>query len=223
MKKGNNNIVLSKDGSHTMYSSRFEEHYHSLFGAIQESKHIFIKAGLEASARDKNSITILEIGFGTGLNALLTFQYAQQCNLKVNYVAVEPFPITTDALSRLNYPELLNIETGIFRKMHKDKDKILSLKSNFNLTVFESSLQSQAFEANQFNLVYFDAFSPDTQPEMWKQSCFEKIFIAMKLCGILTTYSCKGSVKRALKSAGFDIEKLPGPPGKREFLRATKK
>ncbi len=217
-----NPVVLSNDGSHTIYSSRFSEHYHSTYGAIGESKHIFIEAGLKPLTDVKSTINIFEVGFGTGLNALLTFEYALKNNFTVNYWAVEAFPVDRNIVTRLNYTELLNIEPEIFAAMHRTKDKPVAITPFFKLTVVSDTLQNIMLPEQFFDLIYFDAFSPEVQPEMWHVSCFDKIYKATKKDGILTTYSCKGTVKRALKAAGFSIKKLPGPPGKREFLRATK-
>ncbi len=217
-----NKVVVSSDGSSTLFSSRFGEHYHSTFGAVQESKHIFIEAGLVPLANENSVLNIFEVGFGTGLNALLTLQYAFKNNLKVNYVAVEAFPVDALTVTGLNYPELLNIDTAVFEAMHKVSVTAVAITPFFSLKVIKGTLQETDLERHLFDLVYFDAFSPETQPEMWQASCFSKIYAAMNIGGVLTTYSCKGIVKRALKAAGFSIKKLPGPPGKREFLRAHK-
>jgi len=216
------NIVLSKDGSHTLFSSRFGEHYHSSFGAIQESMHIFIEAGLKSVTFQNSRLNVFEVGFGTGLNALLTFRHALLNDFSVNYYAVEAYPVVNEVVTGLNYPVLLEVDQEVFASMHHSSGKLTAITPFFNLALMPVRLQDVQLESDYFDIVYFDAFSPDTQPEMWSVSCFEKIYKAMKRGGVLTTYSCKGSVKRALKSAGFDIEKLPGPPGKREFLRARK-
>ncbi len=218
----NNSIVFSKDGSHTLFSSRYGEHYHSSFGAIQESRHIFIDAGIKSVAYNSRRVNVFEVGFGTGLNALLTFQYARQHDIIINYFAVEAFPLEERVVSGLNYPRLLQIEPEKFINMHRAGSKLTEIGPLFNLALMPTTLQTVKLISNYFDVVFFDAFSPDTQPEMWTASCFEKIYDAMKRGGVLTTYSCKGLVKRALKAAGFFIEKLPGPPGKREFLRAVK-
>ncbi len=221
-RNSSNKVVVSNDGSSTLFSSRFGEHYHSTFGAVQESKHIFIGAGLAPLTSKNSMLNIFEVGFGTGLNALLTLQYAFKNNLRVNYVAVEAFPVDKQEVTGLNYPGLLNVDTAVFEAMHKVSETAVDITPFFSLKVIKGTLQETDLEHHFFDLIYFDAFSPETQPEMWQQSCFEKIYAAMKRGGVLTTYSCKGSVKRALKAAGFSIEKLPGPPGKREFLRAQK-
>jgi len=216
------NIVSSGDGSHTLFSSHFGEYYHSSFGAVQESRHIFIDAGLKFATRDKTTVNVFEVGFGTGLNTLLTFQYARQHDIIVNYFAVEAFPVGKKVAAGLNYPELLKVEQETFIAMHHATGQLSAIAPFFYLALMTTTLQDVQLEDDYFDVVYFDAFSPDVQPEMWAVSCFEKIYAAMKRGGVLTTYSCKGTVKRALIKAGFTIEKLPGPPGKREFLRAVK-
>ncbi|RLD88296.1 MAG: SAM-dependent methyltransferase [Bacteroidetes bacterium] len=219
---GSSDIVLSKDGSHTLFSSRFGEHYHSSFGAIQESMHIFIRAGLTSITPQNNRLNVFEVGFGTGLNALLTFRHTLSNAVSINYFAVEAYPVGDEVVVGLNYPALLKVEPEIFVAMHHSPGQLTAITPFFNLALMPVRLQDVELESDYFDIVYFDAFSPDTQPEMWVVSCFEKIYKAMKRGGVLITYSCKGSVKRALKSVGFLIEKLPGPPGKREFLRAGK-
>ena len=214
--------ILSKDGSHTLFSKRFGEHYHSSFGAIQESSHIFIQAALIPVGNKLKSINLFEVGFGTGLNALLAYQFALQNNITINYYSVEAFPIDSSTVGKLNYPALIDIPSELFLMMHGKKDSKIIISDFFNLTVYETSLQALHLPENYFDLVFFDAFSPESQPEMWTQDNFNRLYSSMKRRGVLTTYSSKGIVKRALKTAGFNIEKLPGPPGKREFVRAIK-
>jgi len=214
--------ILTSDGSHTLFNAKTGEHYHSTFGAVTESEHIFIRAGLDALPAGKEQINILEIGLGTGLNALLAFRWAEKHNRQIDYFAVEAFPIEEQVVSELNYSDVLGVDARILPGIHGAKNKKVSLSDYFSIEVQHTTLQEIHFPEERFHLVFFDAFSPDTQPEMWTEACFEKIAKAMKQGGILTTYSCKGTVKRALKATGFQIEKLPGPPGKREFLRALK-
>ena len=214
--------VVTGDGTHTLYSTRFGEHYHSSFGAVQESEHIFIEAALAPVAEKTITINLFEAGFGTGLNALLAYRFAENRRININYVAVEAYPVTMEVVKQLNYPVLTDVNPELFWKMHGIKNRNIEVSSRFNLTVYESTLQDYRFNDGFFDVVFFDAFSPESQPEMWRQSCFDRIYAGMKTGGVLTTYSSKGIVKRALKAAGFSIEKLPGPPGKREFIRAVK-
>jgi tRNA U34 5-methylaminomethyl-2-thiouridine-forming methyltransferase MnmC len=218
---GESKAMVTGDGSNTLFSAQSGEHYHSVFGAIQESVHIFIRAGLDFVSKNTQPVCILEIGFGTGLNALLSYQWAEQNNIPVVYQGIEAFPIESEQILQLNYSKLLNTNDSIFAEMHRggENKKLGSL--------FDFSLRIERFEEarlgrEKYDVVFFDAFSPESQPEMWTVEGFKKLYDALKPGGVLTTYSCKGSVKRLLKGCGFQIEKIPGPPGKREFLRAVK-
>jgi tRNA U34 5-methylaminomethyl-2-thiouridine-forming methyltransferase MnmC len=218
-------LVTSEDGSNTLFVPRLNEHYHSTYGAIQESKHIFIEAGLRKAMENHQKIHLLEVGFGTGLNAMLTYLFTFQNKVEIAYTGIEAYPLNQNIFSQLNYHHLLEATESevCFREIcfaEWDQSEILS--ENFKLTKLHNTIQDAQLQTNEFNLVYFDAFSPEAQPEMWTEDIFRKLFLSMDKGGILVTYCCKGIVKRALKSAGFQIEKLPGPPGKREILRALK-
>ncbi len=218
-------LVVTGDGSHTLFQPRINEHYHSTFGAIQESKHIFIDAGL-AHFPDHSELTIFEVGFGTGLNALLTILEAEHHKIKVNYIAVEPYPLDAPFYLQLNYPYKLGLQASLhpFKAIHEAPFlKINSITQIFSLTKIKEKLQDMVLSPGTIDLVYFDAFSPEVQPELWTDKIFRKIFDAMKPGGILVTYSAKGSITRGLKNAGFIVEKLPGPQGKRHITRAAKK
>ena len=223
-------IIKTADGSHSLYVKDLDEHYHSIHGAIQESLHVFIEAGLKYVSLQTNSvINILEIGFGTGLNALLTYIEAEKLNIKINYTSLEAYPLSTDLVNELNYAELLtdfsNKEfalQNIFQKLHTcdwGNDNLLS--KNFTLRKIKNRLQEINFE-HTFDLIYFDAFGPRVQPEMWAEGLFEKIIAATNPNGCLVTYCAKGEVKRTLKKVGFVVETLPGPPRKREMVRGIK-
>lgn len=218
-----NRIIRTADGSDSLISGRMNESYHSAHGAIQESMHIFINAGFRFLS-DKVSINVLEIGFGTGLNALLTIAESIQSNVKVNYVTLEKFPVAIEQVMQLNYPEMIEFGNAraYYQKMHcADWNKKLEFNQNF---VFEKILVDflNYQPAEMFDLVYFDAFSPDTQPEMWGAEQLLKVYNACNKGAVLTTYCAKGEVRRRLQSAGFRVERIPGPPGKREMLRAVK-
>ncbi len=215
-------IVLTSDNSHTFFNKNVGEHYHSTFGAIQESEHIFIGAGLKYLAERISDISILEMGFGTGLNALLSLKFALENNLTIDYFGIEAFPIQMEDAEKLNYPTVLEMEKEVFLEMHKIDEGFIEMGNRFRLQKVLGKLEETELPQGKFDLVYFDAFSPEAQPELWTEEVFTKIFNSMKSGGVLTTYSCKGIVKRALRSAGFKIKRLPGPPGKREFLRAEK-
>ena len=216
-------IIITQDGSSSIYIPELDETYHSKFGAIQEAKHVFIKNGLDLFA-DGSEISILEIGFGTGLNALITMLEAEKRNLKVNYVGVEAYPIAFDEILQLNYVEQLESpeKKGDFEKMHTAnwEDEIV-INPNFTLTKRKLSFADISDE-NIFDLIYFDAFGFTVQPELWNEEIFEIMYKSLKNRGILTTYACRTSIKKAMQHAGFQTLKLPGAPGKREMLRALK-
>jgi tRNA U34 5-methylaminomethyl-2-thiouridine-forming methyltransferase MnmC len=215
-------IFITADGSTSFHIPQWNEQYHSKHGAIQEAYHVFIKAGLNLF-KDSSSVSILEIGFGTGLNAFITFLESIKRNLSINYVGVEKYPLSEQEIKLLNYVSSLNASEfeDVFKKMHNSDNKTF-LYPNFRLIKREQDFNKIA-DVNQFNLIYFDAFGARVQPELWTESIFKKMFIALKKNGVLVTYSAKGSVRRAMLAVGFDVEKIPGPKGKREMLRAFKK
>jgi tRNA U34 5-methylaminomethyl-2-thiouridine-forming methyltransferase MnmC len=225
------NLIKTEDGSHSLYIKELNEHYHSIHGAIQESKHVFINAGLKSIISQKpSSISILEIGLGTGLNALLTFIDSTEFTGTITYTALEAFPISIELAKELNYPELLltselNNKASfrtVFNELHSSEwEKEISLSENFIFHKIKNTLQKVEFK-NTYDLVYFDAFGPPVQPEMWTEELFSKIFSATNSNGILVTYCAKGEVKRILKKVGFTVESLEGPPGKREMIRALR-
>jgi tRNA U34 5-methylaminomethyl-2-thiouridine-forming methyltransferase MnmC len=216
-------IITTLDGSTTIHLPELNESYHSKHGAIQEAYHVFIKNGLSLFQRE--SVAILEIGFGTGLNALITFIESQKNNQSIDYVGVEAYPVAFDEAMKMNYATELHATNSIavFQKMHEcnwEEKQILS--DHFSLLK-----RQQFFEAisdqNTFDLIYFDAFGFRVQPELWSLDIFKKMLAALKSEGVLVTYACRTSIKNAMKEAGFIVEKLPGAPGKREMLRASKK
>jgi tRNA U34 5-methylaminomethyl-2-thiouridine-forming methyltransferase MnmC len=213
-------IRKTGDGSHTLFSVDFGEQYHSSFGAVQESQHIFIDAGLKFVSKQKNPANILEVGFGTGLNFLLTVKFALENNIVVNFTGIEAYLPQREVLEKLNYPEILGFDKQAFLEIFENKRGVFI--GNTKYEIISNKIQEVNLKKEKFDLVYFDAFSPEIQPEMWSVKVFSEIYNSLKSNGVLTTYSCKGDVKRALKSVGFTLEKLPGPPGKREFLRAVK-
>ncbi|MGB7394945.1 MAG: tRNA (5-methylaminomethyl-2-thiouridine)(34)-methyltransferase MnmD [Pricia sp.] len=215
-------IITTADGSTTIQIEDWNEQYHSKHGAIQEAYHVFIKHGL--SLFPDRKINLLEIGFGTGLNAFITFLETPKLNISVNYTGVEAFPISHQELRHLNYVSELSAEDHAFefQRMHEGEwDQDIELTEDFILLKQQKNF-SEIADENQYDLVYFDAFSPRVQPELWTEAIFSKMYRALKKGGMLTTYSAKGSARRAMQAVGFTVERLPGPPGKREMLRATK-
>ena len=220
-------IVLTEDGSSSIFSEDVQQHYHSHFGALQESMHIFIDAGLcyelFASAE---TISILEIGFGTGLNALLTYFKSEELRKKIYYESLELYPLSQTETEQLNYPSILPYPNAneIFTDLHRLAwNEKSAISKNFTLLKRQISATEATYPPNTFDLVYFDAFSPEAQPELWTKQVFEPIYNSMKKESLLLTYCTKGNVKNTLRSLGFQIEKLPGPIGKREILRAGKR
>ncbi|QCX00832.1 tRNA (5-methylaminomethyl-2-thiouridine)(34)-methyltransferase MnmD [Aggregatimonas sangjinii] len=216
-------IITTGDGSTTIQIADWDEQYHSKHGAVQEAYHVFIENGLALFA-DRN-IAILEIGFGTGLNAFITFLEGVERNLTIDYVGVEAFPVGKEELQQLNYVERLRADvfTKDFRQMHECPwEAPFSLSEKFNLHKQQKGF-AEIDDKDRYHLIYFDAFGARVQPELWTETMFEKMFTALKPDGVLVTYAAKGSVRRAMQAVGFTVERLPGPPGKREMLRATKR
>ena len=206
-------IVITADGSKTLFCSRLGEHYHSLFGAENESNHVFVNAGFQAVGGD--TLSILETGFGTGLNAWLTLQQAVKMFRSVYYEAIELYPVENEIASNLN-------DNNLFRSLHASQwEKPVEIVPGFVLHKRKSDLLDTYF-TKKFDLVYFDAFSPAVQPELWDISIFTRIFEAMNPNAVLTTYCAKGEVRRTMQKVGFTVERLNGPYGKREILRAKK-
>lgn len=219
----NHKIEITADGSHTLFVPHLNEHYHSTNGAVQESQHIFIEAGLHHCG--KENINVLEIGFGTGLNAFLTLLDGEQSGKVVNYITLEAFPLPESIIEQLNYPHYISqAKAYLYYRLHEvDWDKEVEITPAFKFTKIEADFIRYSFgDISDIDVVYFDAFAPEKQPEMWSQELFDKLYAFMNLEGILVTYCAKGIVRRMLQQSGFGVERLPGPPGKREMLRATK-
>ncbi len=216
-------IITTADGSTTIQITDWDEQYHSKHGAIQEAYHVFIDSGL--SLFKNQELSILEIGFGTGLNALITHIEAPKMGLNVDYMGVEAYPIKPEELQQLNYISQLKAEdfSETFLLMHSSSwEKKVVISDSFVLHKMQKDF-SQLDMENVADLVYFDAFGARVQPELWTERIFTIMFRALKSNGVLVTYAAKGSVRRAMQAVGFHVERLPGPPGKREMLRATKK
>lgn len=226
-------IIVTEDGSTTIFIPEWNESYHSKHGAIQEAYHVFIRNGLDFFSK-KNEISLLEIGFGTGLNALITYCETLNSNQKINYTGIEKFPVSIDEFFHLNYTKALldfntdlkvsseSLEQYYQKLMEADWAAFVPISNQFYLKKIQADFLKFDYPKNEFDLIYFDAFGARVQPELWTEELFEKLYKSLKKDGILTTYSAKGSVRRALISVGFQVEKKPGPPGKREMLVAIK-
>jgi len=214
-------IIITEGGSHTIFVPELGEHYHSVHGAIQESEHIFIKCGLRSSNADP--LNIFEAGFGTGLNAFLTAIEASIQKRRIIYTSIDKYPLPGSVTGKLNYKEFFPPGYGyLFDMIHSAQwDRIENINDYFTLNKTKCDL-ARYEAAGKFDLIYFDAFGPDKQPEIWTDDIFRKISEMSARDGILVTYSAKGSVRRSLRGAGFDVSLLPGPPGKRHIIRAVK-
>ena len=215
--------MITSDGSTTLYIPEWDEQYHSKHGAIQEAYHVFIKNGLNCF-KDINEVSILEVGFGTGLNCFITFLETNQTDVNIDYTGVEAYPVLQQEIEKLNYVTELKAKSNrkVFNKIHTlSWDEKHQLSTRFSLTKKQQFFED-INEIDTFNLIYYDAFGARVQPELWTERMFKKMYLSLKQNGILVTYSAKGSVRRALQQEGFVVERLPGPPGKREMLRARK-
>jgi len=216
-------IQLTADGSHTIAIPEMKVTYHSHHGAVEESMHVYIKAGLLPllSKSNERPVTILEIGFGTGLNALLTLREAAMQQQAVHYSAIEPFPLTTKEISLLNHGHLLSMQEDFLQLHSCAWEQDVYFNKFFSLKKMNASVL-HPINIPPVNCIYFDAFSPTVQPELWKQAVFEKMYQLLTPGGILVTYCSKTVVRRAMEAAGFSVEKIPGPYGKRETVRARR-
>jgi len=217
-------VIRTADGSDSVALENAAETFHSQFGALTESVHIFINAGLKEAQKVYRRVNILEVGFGTGLNALLTLRYSAENDLEVCYKAIEPYPLPPDIYMQLNYPQLTGCDETTFIRLHQGAvNKETRFSEKFSLSLTNETVQSIIMPEDFYHLVFFDAFNPDLEPDMWQADVFGRLYQAMKKNSILVTYSAKGSVRRAMTYTGFQVEKLPGPPGKRDITRAFKR
>ena len=214
-------FATTADGSTTLYVPDLDEHYHSMNGAVQESQHVYLAAGLlhyiQNNKKIHTKLQALEFGFGTGLNAFLTALEAERQKIKIHYTALEKYPLSTEITARLNYSE---VNRSLFQHIHQSAWEIpVAITPYFTLQ--KLAVDFAAFDyPRRYDVVYYDAFAPDKQPEVWLQELFDRLFSAMNPRGVLTTYCAKGSVRRMMQQAGFTVERIPGAAGKREMLRA---
>jgi tRNA U34 5-methylaminomethyl-2-thiouridine-forming methyltransferase MnmC len=214
---GERHITQSADGSTTLWVPGLDEHYHSIHGALTESQHVFIEAGLKAIGT--SNVRILEVGLGTALNARLTLDQAQQDGLTIGYDALEKFPLTKEEIEAVglqgmsNEAPFLSATSGV----------VTQIAEQFTFRLLVEDVKTFEGEQGSYDLIYFDAFAPSAQPDLWTDAIFENMFRLLKPGGALVTYCAKGVVKRSMKAAGFEVEALPGPPRKREMTRAWKR
>ena len=217
-------LITTNDGSHSFYSEKFGVTYHSKFGALTESAHVFIAAGLRYKAVVQREIHILEAGFGTGLNAWMSWLEAEKRNLQVHYSGLELYPVPLEDIASLNYPELLQVpeRNEDFLNLHRCSwEDRHTLSEHFSFQKIGAPIET--FEADEaFDLIYFDAFAPQAQEELWTEAVMRRMYRSLRPDGALVTYCAKGDVKRTMRQAGFTVERLQGPPGKREMTRALK-
>ena len=218
-------VKTTGDGSQTLYLPDWEEHYHSVHGALAESRHVFIQHGLERVAKQLSKIRILEVGFGTGLNALLSLGFAEKNGIHLSYHTLEPFPLSDEEVAGLNHPD--KVSGGAYRNVFQCMHQLPSgqralITPGFEFVKWHQKLADASLDPDFYDLVYHDAFAPKFQPDLWDETAFGKLFKAMHKDSLLTTYSARGSVKRAMRACGFSLEHPPGPAGKREITIAVK-
>ena len=220
-------IIATKDGSHSLFNRQLDETYHSRHGAVQESRHVFVKNGLQhwLEQHPDQNVFIFEVGMGTGLNVLLTLQEALSSDRMFYYTTLEPFSVSPDMIRQLNYVEFVE-ETRLqplFPEIHTSPwEQDVPLLKNFTFKKLQTTVQEATLQPLSFNVIYFDAFAPNKQPELWTYEILDKVTSLLKPGGVWVTYAAKGQMKRDLKALGLAVETLPGPPGKAEMVRAKK-
>jgi tRNA U34 5-methylaminomethyl-2-thiouridine-forming methyltransferase MnmC len=227
MADDNIRIITTEDGSHSLYNKELNETYHSFHGAVQESKHVFIKSALEyLLGKGLTEISVFEVGFGTGLNALLTADWAHTNETYVDYDSIEAFPVSHKQAAELNYVSLIkgeNIKDWFSTLHQKPWDEQHKINNFFTCRKIHNSLKEYALPRDRYDAIFFDAFAPNKQSEMWELDILTKIYRSMRGDGVFVTYCAQGQLKRNLRSLGLKVETLQGPPGKKEMVRAVKK
>lgn len=219
-------IIQTRDGSYSLFNSQINETYHSIHGALQESRHVFIEHGLHylQNKFGLKALAIFEVGFGTGLNALLAAEFAEKHGIQIDYCAIETFPLSWEMAAQLNYGRLLEWGDGteVFKKIHfSDWETQGQITHFFSLRKVKGTIHDYVMP-QKFDCIFFDAFAPEKQPEMWTRDVLAKTTDAFNDRGVLVTYCAKGQLRRDLASLNLKVEKLPGPPGKREMTRASR-
>jgi tRNA U34 5-methylaminomethyl-2-thiouridine-forming methyltransferase MnmC len=217
-------IITTGDGSHSLRNEALNETYHSVHGAVQESVHVFIRNGLEHRLRDSRdeSLAVFEVGFGTGLNALLTANYALENAIPISYTSIEGFPVPEEIWRTLNYAAGEDAQKKFYALHEAPWEVEQDIVPRFRLRKMHITLEDMILPASSFDVIYFDAFAPNKQPELWTLPILEKVATLLKPGGVFVTYCAKGQLKRDLKSLSLTTETLPGPPGKKEMVRATR-
>ncbi|MEC4113601.1 tRNA (5-methylaminomethyl-2-thiouridine)(34)-methyltransferase MnmD [Myroides pelagicus] len=215
-------VIKTEDGSSSIQIEEWGETYHSVYGAVQEAKHVYIQNGLDL-VNHLNSIVVLEMGFGTGLNAYLTYLAAMDKQLAITYHAIEAYPVSEEELKALNYSEINGEDAAFLRLHHSPWNELVKLNECFSLYKMLNTFEEQVVEKESYDLIYFDVFGYPFQPDLWSEEIFKKMYDALKVGGILTTYACRGVINRTMKTVGFEVKKVAGPPGKREMVIAYKR
>jgi len=217
-------IRTTGDGSHTLFVPELNENYHSYHGAYAESMHVFIHKGIEQMLH-QDTIRIFEVGFGTGLNAILSFAFSQSKKHKISYTGIEKYPVDLNLIEQLNYKDHWKDRqlNEVYMKLHQmEWNQEMSVSPYFDFLKIQGDVLSEDIANNHYHVIYFDAFAPEKQPEMWSLDLLKKLYESLAPSGILVTYCAKGQFKRDLKSSGFLVETIDGPPGKREMVRGVK-
>lgn len=218
-------IKTTKDGSQTLFVTEFDEGYHSWHGAAQESMHVYITEGLKRVSEGVASVNVFELGLGTGLNAFLTARYAQESELKITYDGIEKFPVDPEILGKLNYQTLYGDDENIDLFEHLSSanwDEVVEISTYFNIHKIWGDFLTFENKTDFYDVFYFDAFGFRAQEELWSHESFQKCYDMLRKGGVLVTYASKGVARRTMEAIGFTVERIPGPPGKREMMRATK-
>jgi len=219
-------IVTTEDGSHSLYNDQLRESYHSLHGAVQESQHVFIKEGLDyfySTSNQAGGIHVFEVGFGTGLNAVLSALWATVHHIPTIFFSIESHPLDDELIKKLNYGEFISDKEGLFNTIHRcDWDQPVQINEWFKIEKRCQKIEAADLPSDTFDVLYYDAFAPSRQPEMWTLNLIKKCLDTLKSGGVLVTYCARGQLKRDLRNLGCEVQTLPGPPGKKEMVRAIK-